>query len=336
MGNSYLNIVTFLLTTVCYYLAIKPELTYDIFDDNKKHKEYVSSNYMNMAIYLVLIIVIQFMVNASIIATNCGGSITENMGAAGIYTFIPWVLIFGVILLVLSMFPGFKSAFSDVIGYYWVSSSANKIITELLINPEIQKKINTEYTDSLTNDDQTKSTGVGSLPAVPAVPSVPAQVAPADQPPKLVGGGDGDTVEAIKKKEDLQTAADAIIKICGNMSVLINQIVPSNFKSYWKILEPLMKEKYQSTSPNKNIGEIEKIKRELFNIVVSRDNVGEAMWYIYTGILVTSLIQLKITTRGCANNPKTMEKNYQQFLDNEQKAQQQKDLSTGTTYTITN
>ncbi len=314
MANSYLNIVTFLLTTVFYYLAIKKELTFDIFSDDEKHKKYVSDNYMHMAIYLALIVVIQFIVNASIITTNCGGSITENMGAAGIYTFIPWVLIFGVIILVLSMYPGFKSAFSDVIGYYWVSSSANKVITELLINPEIQQKIDTAYTDSLVKDTDSKNI----------------------KSPAPMAGGDGPTSADIKKKEDLQTAADAIIKICGNMSVLINQIVPTNFDSYWGILQPLMKEKYQSTSSTFDKVGTKTIQDELFKLVVSRDNVGEAVWYIYTGVLVTSLIQLKMTTRGCVNNPKTMEKNYQQFLDDEQKAQQQKDLATGTTYTVTN
>ena len=29
MANSYINIVTFILTTVFYYLALKPSLSYD-------------------------------------------------------------------------------------------------------------------------------------------------------------------------------------------------------------------------------------------------------------------------------------------------------------------
>ena len=128
----------------------------------------------------------------------------------------------------------------------------------------------------------------------------------------------------------MQSAADAIIKICGNNSVLINQIVPTNFNSYWSILTPLMKDKYKQNSSETNV-----IKKELFELVVTRDNVGEAMWYIYTGVLLTSLVQLKITSRGCVNNPKTMEQNYQKFLDVEEKAKQQKQLSTSTTYTIT-
>lgn len=282
MSNSYLNIVTFLLTTLFYYLAIKPSYTYEISIDPIKQKQYKSSSYMYLAIYLLLVMVIQFLVNVSIISSTCGGNITENMGAAGVLTFLPWTLIFGVLIVILTVYPGFKSAFADVIGYFWVSGSANKIITELLVDPNIQKKM------------------------------------------------DQDTTSTPEQKEAMMTAADTIIKICGNTSVLINQIVPSNFQSYWNILTPLLKPKYKTDNP-----ETSNIRNELFEIVVTRDNVGEAMWYIYTGLLLTSLVQLKMTTRGCVSSPKTMEENYQKFKDAEQKAKQQKETATSTTYTMT-
>ena len=243
---------------------------------------YTKQNYMYLAIYLLLVMVIQFIVNASIISTTCGGSISENMGAAGVFTFLPWTLIFGVLVLVLTVYPGFKSAFSDVIGYFYVSSSANKLITELLIDKDVQNKI------------------------------------------------DNDNTMTQEKKEAMQSAADTIIKICGNVSVLINQIVPENFNDYWKILTPLMKAQYQNNTP-----ETLAKKKNLFEIVVTRDNVGEAMWYIYTGLLLTSIVQLKITTRGCASNPKTMEQNYQKFLEEEAAAKSAEETATSTTYTIT-
>ena len=63
--------------------------------------------------------------------------------------------------------------------------------------------------------------------------------------------------------------------------------------------------------------------------------MGESMWYIYTGVILTSIVQMKITTRGCVNNPKTMEQNYQKFVDAEKEAQSKKALATSTTYTIT-
>jgi hypothetical protein len=204
------------------------------------------------------------------------------MGAAGVFTFLPWTLIFGVLVVILTIYPGFKSAFSDVVGYYWVSSSASKLLTELLIDQNVQNKI------------------------------------------------DASTTSTPEQKQGMQNAADAIIKIVGNTAVLINQIVPANFEAYWNILKPLMKPAFQIDS-----AETTDMKTKLFDLVVSKDNIGESMWYMYTGLLLTSIVQLKITTRGCVSNPKTMEQNYQKFVESEKKAQGEKALATSTTYTIT-
>jgi hypothetical protein len=281
MANSYLNIVTFLLTTLFYYMIIKPSLTYEKSINQVEYKAYKSDNYMYLAIYFLLVLVIQFIVNSSIISSTCGGNITENMGAAGVFTFLPWTLMFGVIITILTIYPGFKSAFSDVIGYFWVSSSASKILTELLVNQDVQTKI------------------------------------------------DADATLTPEKKKAMQSAADTIIKICGNASILINQMVPENFNDYWNTLKPLMKDKYQVDGP-----ETSGIRNQLFDLVVTRDNVGEFMWYLYTGLLLISIVQLKITSRGCASNPKTMEANYQQFLEKEKEANAAKAQATSTTYTL--
>jgi hypothetical protein len=94
-------------------------------------------------------------------------------------------------------------------------------------------------------------------------------------------------------KEQMQKAADLIVKICGNMSILINQLSPTNFNEYWNILKPLFKDKY------KNDASSAELKNNLFDLVVTRDNVGESMWYIYTGILVSSISQFKISQINC-------------------------------------
>jgi len=257
-SNSYLNIVTFLLTTIFYYLALKPSLPLALYKDKQQYTNYISNNYMYLAIYVLLVILVQFMVNSSIIASSCGGNITENMVAAGMITFLPWILIFGVLVLVLTIYPGFKSAFSDVIGYYYVSSSASKILKELLLNQDedIKKKI---------------------------------------------------TEDPNMTPENKAPITDTIIKICGNNSMLINQIVPSNFEQYWALLTPLMNDKYKMGGH-----EADKIQSDFFELVVTRDNIGEAMWYIYTGLLLTSIVQLKITTKGCNSNSKSMD---QKFLE---------------------
>lgn len=282
MANSYINIITFILTTIFYYMALKPTLSYDILIDSKKYEEYSKNNYLYLGIYLALVMLIQFVVNASVISTTCGGSISENIGAAGVLTFIPWTLIFGVIIIVLIIYPGFKSAFSDVVGYFYVSGPATQTITELLVNRDVEKKL---------TGNETK-----------------------------------------EEREALEDAADTIVKICGNTSILINQIVPDNFLEYWKILNPLKKPQYRDD----NSPETKEIKEKLFELVVTRDNIGEALWYTYTGILLTSIVQLKITTRGCNTNTATMEKNYKDFLDKEAEAKAKKEETDNTVYTITN
>jgi hypothetical protein len=288
MANSYLNIITFLLTTLLYYLVLKPALTLKQLVNPDELQKYKTNNNIYLAVYALLILIIQFIVNASVITTTCGGSISENMGAAGLLTFIPWTLIFGVVIVIIMIYPGFKSAFSDVIGYFYISGSANNILTELLINPELEKTLNSN----------------------------------SESPKQQIDNS---------SKQRLQEASDAIIKICGNTSILINQIVPSNFMDYWTTLKPLRKEKYQDDANPETVD----MQNKLFELVVTRDNVGEAMWYIYTGILITMIVQLKIATRGCKMSPSTMTQNYDTYLANEEQNTTQQDLATSTVYATT-
>jgi hypothetical protein len=278
MEISYLNIITFLLTTLFYYFSLKPALPYTLYKNNEEYNNYITRSYTYLAIYFFLIILTQSTINTYIITNNCGGTIIENMGAAGVLTFLPWTFIFGFLILILNIYPGFKTAFSDIIGYYYISNSANKVLTELLMDKNILDKL---------------------------------------------------IVETPDKNKALNSASDIINRICNDTCGLINQMAPSNFEKYWDILKPLLKKKYQTYSTETN-----NMQNHLFELIVTKDNIGEAMWYIYTGLLLTSIVQLKITNRGCSTNPKTMEANYQKFLEQEQKAKEEKEKSESTTYKL--
>jgi hypothetical protein len=313
MANSYLNIVSFLLTTLFYYVALKPSLNLNILTDPQKYKEYLKNHNLYLAIYLLLVIMVQFLVNISVISSLCGGSITENVGSAGLITIFPWLLIFGIVIVILIIYPGFKSAFSDVIGYYYVHISANKLLTTLLIDKDIETQL------------------------------------------------DNDTTKSEEEKQTLRKAADTIIKICGNNSILINQMVPSNFLDYWNILKPLMKKEYQDSKPMMNTiqqpmninnqptaplnmsggntttnatSNNQNLKQQLLDLIITRDNIGEAMWFIYTGVLLTSFVQLTIATKGCNSSPETMEKNYQTYLQQQETQNAKTANSTSTVYNM--
>jgi hypothetical protein len=92
-----------------------------------------------------------------------------------------------------------------------------------------------------------------------------------------------------------------------------------------------MKPKYRDNSPE-GLG----IRDELFKITVTRDNFGEAMWFVYTGILIASITQMKIANRGCQSNVQAMEDNYQKYKQQEQAEIDAKSKIKETDYTITN
>ena len=304
--NGYINLIVFILTTILYFVSIKPEVKYDTLETPQSLK--------GLAIYALIILLTQFGLNVSAIIEKCGGSASQNIGVAALFTFLPWTLIFGIVLAVLIAFPGFKSAFSDVIGYFYISDKAHILFSEMLaIKGDVANKI-----ESLPTSEKTAAS----------------------------------------------STADALIKLCGNMGILINQIVPSNFKDYWQLLQPLMKpnamletqhlyqnfiktereKEQESAGPtleqNQKGGQpntaSDYYRDELLKLVVSRDNVGEFMWYLYTGILVMSIVQYYILSRGCVSDAATMEKNYQKFLENEDDIKAQQDAAgQNTTYTIT-
>lgn len=334
MAGTYLNIISFVITTIFYYISLKPQVDSSTYSNktSQAYMDYKGNQYLYLGIYFLLVMVVQFVVNTSIITSNCGGNISDNIGFAGFITFIPWTLIFGVIMLVLIIYPGFKSAFSDVIGYFYVSSSANQIITKLLVNKDLENSLND---GNGSNANANTNTGTGLPEATADVVNTNVtddSITPTDPASYKLNGGNykGQTGGQAVDKKQLEKAADAIVKICGNSSILINQIVPENFDDYWKILNPLKKPIYQDDSKP----ETQDLKNQLFDLVTTRDNIGEAMWYIYTGLLLVSITQMKIASRGCVNSQATMEKNYQQFLENEKQAQEAKQNSTQT-YTVT-
>jgi len=282
--NSYINIICFFLTTIFYFFVLKPKITYDILTSDTLIKNYTKSNLLNMIIYFLLVLIVQFCLNTYIITSSCGGNVSANLKTSALMTFIPWFFIFGTIMVLLIMFPGFKSAFSDVVGYFYVSGSAKKLLDELLVNAEVYKEIETS--------------------------------------------SEGDA----KKLDALKATASLVTKLTGNMSLLINKIVPANFIQFWDLLKPLMKTQYLDGENAVTM------RNKLLELSYVRENIGEGMWYIYTGIILISIVQFSITSRGCINDLATMQKNYQNFQEQEDKAIEKAASSNAnnTVYTLTN
>ena len=222
--------------------------------------------------------------NTGAMISKCGGSVPQNIGVAGIMTFLPWVLIFGLVIIMLIIFPGFKGAFSDVVGYFFVSNGANRVLSDILI-------------------------------------STPSNVN--NKPGVAQEWGDAN-------EKTLQDTADIMSRLYGNMSILINQIVPSNFLTYMEILKPIMKPKYVNDQTLFKLKE-----QELLGLVLTRDNVGEAFWYTYTGLLLIAITQYNIASRPCVKDIATIQENYKKFLKDQDEINAEKARGQGV-YTIKN
>jgi len=283
MNSSYISVFVFIIITIIYYTILKPKLTYENLksaESSDEMSKYSSANNTSLIIYMILVLISQLVINISYIINTCGGDISTNIGAGFLITLIPWVFIFGLLVSMLIIFPGFKSAFSNVIGYFFVSGSANDVLTQLLINPDIENSMKQE---NLSDLDRKK----------------------------------------------YQSVADAIIKICGNTSIIINQIVPENFLESLATLSPLMKPEYQQDNPDSI-----QLKQKLLNTVLIRDNIGEALWYVNTAILVTSVVQYNIAMRGCNKDLKSIQQQQANFEKKQEATQQQNQQATSTTYTM--
>ena len=234
MDITYFSIILFMMLTIIYYLfpvigKISP--TIENLATNESISEFKYTNYIRLGIYFMGIVVSQFIVNAVYIMNYCGGSNTSNYGSAFMITFVPWVFIFGIMLITITMFPGFKSAFSDIIGYFLVASNANTILNNILKEEKVENS----------------------------------------------------------KEPDLnvKNAASDLMKLFSNKAIIINQFVPDNFSSMWDILKPLMKD------------DADTHKSALLDMVVLRDNIGESVWYIYTALVVISIVSYKLSSREC-------------------------------------
>uniref|UniRef100_A0A6C0CSL5 Uncharacterized protein n=1 Tax=viral metagenome TaxID=1070528 RepID=A0A6C0CSL5_9ZZZZ len=108
MTNPSGGMVFFFIVTTIYTI-----LNYNL---NKKYNkdETGGSSKTYFIIYLLMVIIGEFFVNLSLTAGSCG---SPQYSTALITTILPWGFMFGILVLLLSMFPGWLAPFSNTFGY---------------------------------------------------------------------------------------------------------------------------------------------------------------------------------------------------------------------------
>lgn len=143
--------IMFFITTSVYYYFIKPTTTF-----NENYDEYTNRCAIYSAIYLFVNIILQIIASYFIVASTCStNTVSQSFSSAFFSTFFVWVFMFGIIISVLMIIPSFKIAFSNTIGYYYISSVANEVLKELMaVNSTMRNKI--EHTKDISQEDKIK------------------------------------------------------------------------------------------------------------------------------------------------------------------------------------
>ena len=210
-------------------------------------------------IYFILILVSQFILNIYLAKQICNSP--SNVGTAAVATIIPWILIFGLLNLLLTMFPGWLAAFSNTIGYAVASIvGVSSLFTEKLLNVDNQN-------------------------------------------------GTRDTLKVIQN-------------ILSDPSTIINTLNDGNIKDFWnKSVSPgvnLFKTDFEPIEDEK--ANNNPLFYELKKYIMLKNLVSYFIWYLLTGILITSISYNYMLTVPCVQTPKQARIAAAQFLEDQKNA----------------
>tara|TARA_Y100000816_G_scaffold287754_1_gene271061 strand:- start:1004 stop:1870 length:867 start_codon:yes stop_codon:yes gene_type:complete len=265
--NSGLGFIASLIILALYFFLMKPTLKLEMLnpDNQSAYFAYTRNTYLMLVVLIIMMVLAHTVVNVIGFQSKCGGSLMANFGKVFLETIVPWTLIFGAVVFILIIFPGFKGVFANVIGYYLISKKSSKLLIDLLGDPKTEMKI--DNVDDATDAEKSK----------------------------------------------LRAASDAVLKMVGNTSLMVNQITPGNFVSMWDMMTPIMKDKFKK-EPALAID----IKKGLLEGAVFRDTVGEFGWYLYTSLLLIIVVKSRLTAIQCSNNLANVKEKVAKF-DAEQK-----------------
>jgi len=329
MDSSTLCIIVFLVTTAIYFFVkptpatmMDPSLTPEA--KANAEKAYGNQKFASLLIYFVVNVICQTAINASSIISMCGGSGTKSIGVAALFTLVPWVFIFGIMMALLIAIPAWKSAFANVVGYYVVYNRANEILNQLYDIPaDIQMKIDGEK----TTDPEQKVMLRKAAASVVKMMTNPSIVINYMVPENFEKFWETTLVPLMKeeytKGAEPEAIVDSTIVKKGGAGADLPTLNPTQNDAN----SPAIKD---AKLPTPKVADLPTLKKELFTLVVRRDNIGEMIWYLYTGLLLCIVVPYNIAKRGCKKDPQALSDSIQSYKD-EQAAAVQDQVAAGST-----
>jgi len=265
--------------------------------------------------YFLLTIIGQFFLNNKLLQAICG----ESQWATSLsITLIPWVLIFGLLLLFLNMFPSWRTPFSNTFGLFVAKMLGVKdlvskmfdfnkledgwVMTQTSTAPKMPTSPASgvsKVTPPASLSKVTPPSGESKVPtSTTSLSKVPPS--PASGESKVVIGG------ASGRPAPNNKLIDALANIKIDNSIIINEFndTPAD-DALWSALK-------QGGFLTQNADNLRPAFQKVIHV---KTLVADFVWFVLTGMLVTTVSYNYIVNSGCKTSLAEMKKRHEDYED---------------------
>lgn len=149
-ANSLISIIFFVLITTIFTVVVYINIPNNIPNEN------LTTNSMYFMIYILILVIGNYFINLNITRSVCGGQ--PQWATTMMNTIIPWILIFGVMNIILIIFPGWITPFANTFGYGAMNLLGLKDLLKTILNVNKSNPDNT-----LTSSEKLVARGIQEI-----------------------------------------------------------------------------------------------------------------------------------------------------------------------------
>ena len=232
------------------------------------------------AAYLICVMVGEFFINLNLSGSLCGN---YQWQSAMFITVIPWLFIFGVIQLFLTVFPGWLSPFSNTFGYLVVKlMGLSSVMRDITVkNTGGSGAAKSEVFQTITNLISDPSLLINQFSSEPMI-----EILGDDGKPIPIRDINNKETGKVEKHRPMFEAAWANLQESG-----------------------IIKKNGEGSPP----ADDKRNKTKFYNFIEMKYTISELIWNLLTGFLVTSVSYNYIINTGCENSAELMKQKHNAY-----------------------
>ena len=329
------TITYFLLTTICFVFFI----IYNIFQKPQISEvaDAPNNNLIN-SIYILLLVVGSYFINASISKAMCTQSIQWSYIL--MITLLPWIIIFISLYVMLKLFPGWISPFSNTIGYSIIGFLGIEKTYEAIFKTSAKEsEENGEVVKAIANMNSNKSKFINQISTdVEEFKNFFINM------PELLKDGivnEANDIIIPRDLEQVQTITrdegpDKGGKLYrgGALVLKARSYISKKTHLYKKNLKGGGDDGDDSVSPDlsSEAGEPQEAVKNplltLYQLLIIKQVIGKIVWYVLAGILISSISYNLVISMACEKSLEEIQKDFETAREEQSTAVQYSDVNT--------